>query len=152
MVLVVGLVGVLEARVVLPVAVVVEWTVKVLGQLVKIRVYDSWGCPGATREIRGVLESPSCCSRTISPTKNISTLLLLKYASLLFQFVIYQCFSIYSNQKITKDSKLIFNKCLLYFFICIYVHMLYLLSVYFVENVCPYCILFTYIHIFFNNN
>lgn len=39
-------------------------TIKAEEERDRIRVYDSWGCPGATKEIRGALESPSCCSRT----------------------------------------------------------------------------------------
>lgn len=54
----------LVAKVVPLVAVPVAAIIKAAVELDRIRVYDSWGCPGATKEIRDVLESPSCCSRT----------------------------------------------------------------------------------------
>lgn len=47
-----------------PAEVAAVGTAKVEEQPVKIRIYDNWGCPDATREIRDVLESRSCCSRT----------------------------------------------------------------------------------------
>lgn len=56
-------------KVALRVVVVEVATTKVEEEPDRIRVYDSWGCPGATRETRDVLESPFCCSRTsVHPT------------------------------------------------------------------------------------
>lgn len=39
-------------------------TTKGEGRQGRIRAYDNWECPGATRGTRGALGSPSCCSRT----------------------------------------------------------------------------------------
>lgn len=53
---------------------------------VKIKTYDKWGCPGAIREIRGVLESLSYCSRTSSTI----VMLLLNgtcFAALLYSYI-----------------------------------------------------------------
>lgn len=51
-------------------AVVAAVTPRALVGQARIRAYDKWGCPGATRETRDALESLSCCSRDIRPVKN----------------------------------------------------------------------------------
>lgn len=54
--------------------------IKVEEQQPRIHPYDSWGCPGATRETRVVHESPSCCSRTSDPAiKKISYIITKRY-------------------------------------------------------------------------
>lgn len=54
----------LVAKVVLLVEVVQEEITKVEVLQDKTKAYDRWGCPGAIRETRDVLESLSYCSRT----------------------------------------------------------------------------------------
>lgn len=71
----------LEAKEEHPVEVAEQATAKVEEGQGPIRVYDSWGCPGATRETRDVLGSPFCCSRTSNPT-----MLLCKRSYVLFNF------------------------------------------------------------------
>lgn len=56
--------GAWAVRVARPVGAGPAVTRKAARQPARIRVYDSWGCPGATRETRDALGSPFCCSRT----------------------------------------------------------------------------------------
>lgn len=58
------LAAVRAARVVRPAAVARAWIIKVARPPAKIRIYDKWECPGATKATRGVLECRFCCSRT----------------------------------------------------------------------------------------
>lgn len=50
-------------------------TTKAAGRQDRTKAYDSWGCPDATRGTRGVLGSPSCCSRTSTLSKRAFILL-----------------------------------------------------------------------------
>lgn len=68
-------------------------TTKAAGPPAQIRAYDKWGCPGATRETRDGLGSPSCCSRTtfyvfymfVSSEEFLMNLEMCYYRQTLFQ-------------------------------------------------------------------
>lgn len=74
----------LEAKEEPLVEVAVAETTKVEGGQDRTKAYDSWGCPGATKETREELGSPSCCSRTRIPCNNTKFSL---YTLLLFDLV-----------------------------------------------------------------